>query len=99
MVYFLQVYLSLLLGSIDPPGGREEDDPMGEVDRGVKNAAHEALNFLRNRETFWEQVEMGKTGSESGTTNTTSSSISKRKKRTVGKRPKALQSTRLNYMM
>ena len=69
----------------------QDDDFNCGVDYKVRAAASDALNFLRSREDFWEQVDVGRDQQEV---------VYTRRDKRGGKKPrKVLQSTRLNYIM
>ena len=78
-----KVYLSMLAGSLNS-NSKFEDDPRIAVERNVKTTAEEALEFLKSREDFWDQLELGK---------------EQRVKKSKQNAPKVLQSTRLAYFM
>ena len=88
-----KVYLSMLAESITKVGILSPEDEGGcgtnGIDTEVRAAASDALNFLRSREDFWEQVDVGKEQQQDASSRTT-----RRKKSR-----KVLQSTRLHYIM
>ena len=88
-----KVYLSMLAESITKVGILTPEDEGGcgtnSIDTEVRAAASDALNFLRSREDFWEQVDVGKEQQQDASSRTT-----RRKKPR-----KVLQSTRLHYIM
>ena len=67
-----KVYLALLAGNLanERPSVPAPDDPFNikedEVQIKVKKTAEEALEFLRNREDFWDQLHLGHTGVSTG---------------------------------
>ena len=58
-MYFIYVSLFFLFQGI----GTRPDVEIDDVELGVSETAYEALDFLRSREKFWKQIQLGGSGS------------------------------------